>query len=698
MIRLWRFAYLFVPFLFCAVLVSQGNNAQAQASTATVGGRVWLDSNGDGVQDPGEPGIATITVVLFDVAGTLIDIGVTDHFGNYRFNDLQPGSYYVIPDQETLPQDWVPTLPNVGDSRHGSLIHDSVTDSDLLPEQNRTVPTTFIPARGQFLSLDLGLYPLATVGSRAWHDLNGDGIQDIAEPGLPGVTVHLLGGQSGPLMTMTDENGYYHFAALQPGQYQLLFVRPTSYRFSPHNQGDDPQLDSDAQPMLDDASQAQTAFFDLLPSQNETSFDLGLYGVTAVNGLAWTDRDGDGRRSQGEAPLAGVTVELYLDDHRLITKVVTDDTGHYSFTDLRPGDYYLQFIAPDNLVCTRHPQSRDDASIISQADPESGQIMLRGLNMETAMESWSAGFTEPSTLEDRIWLDNDLNGQLDLDETGLADVLVELYDSTDQLQASTRSDSQGFFQFMGLTPGDYRLQVHHPDGYYFTQFLDNDVGIDNTEDGSAGESSSGEGSSGEGNAGVNHAVSNITSSDIDPVTGSTDIVALQPGLQSGIASAGLALDKPIHTRPTEVELIHFGAQPMIDTDDKINNTTQVSITWEAQSETESFGYRIYRSTYVDGISLSHNGRLNAALITPEMLPSQPMDGHIHEWIDSSILPNLHYRYWLVSVIDGQEESVFGPVEVHATTDSQALNPTQNITQTANLSGSKLIFLPLICSK
>ena len=52
-----------------------------------IGNRVWLDIDGDGVQDPGEATIAGVTVELLDDSGAVIATAVTDANGNYYFSN-----------------------------------------------------------------------------------------------------------------------------------------------------------------------------------------------------------------------------------------------------------------------------------------------------------------------------------------------------------------------------------------------------------------------------------------------------------------------------------------------------------------------------------------------------------------------------------------------------------------------------------
>lgn len=53
------------------------------------------------------------------------------------------------------------------------------------------------------------------IGDRVWDDLDGDGVQEGSEPGMPGVTVNLLDGLGGWLAsTTTNASGYYSFTDL----------------------------------------------------------------------------------------------------------------------------------------------------------------------------------------------------------------------------------------------------------------------------------------------------------------------------------------------------------------------------------------------------------------------------------------------------------------------------------------------------
>jgi len=108
-----------VPIAFNTTTLSCGVNC-----TGAIGDFVWQDTNQNGIQDAGEPGIPGVTVNLFDKSGNKIASTVTDQNGFYLFSGLCAGDYAVAVDQTTVPSGFVPTVCNnqagVGDNSNCS--------------------------------------------------------------------------------------------------------------------------------------------------------------------------------------------------------------------------------------------------------------------------------------------------------------------------------------------------------------------------------------------------------------------------------------------------------------------------------------------------------------------------------------------------------------------------------------------------
>ena len=143
---------------------------------------------------------------------------------------------------------------------------------------------------GGTLKCDIGAYERApesgTVGDFVWRDTNGDGVQDAGEPGIAGVTVTLrIGCAAGnALTTTTDSAGAYHFANLASGNYQLEFIRPAGFSFSPRYAGGDFLVDSNPDPET-----GLDACRFLAAGQTRDALDAGLVPDTAVAGLGIGD-------------------------------------------------------------------------------------------------------------------------------------------------------------------------------------------------------------------------------------------------------------------------------------------------------------------------------------------------------------------------------------------------------------------------
>ncbi|HEY6007855.1 MAG TPA: SdrD B-like domain-containing protein, partial [Geobacteraceae bacterium] len=114
-----------------------------QTSDAIVGNRVWLDWNGDGVQQFEEPGVGGVCVNLYDASGAQVDATTTDSNGYYGFNLPAADGRYVI--EVVQPPGMLFTTFKAGGNDD--------LDSDVDPPSGRMEVT----ARGTLLTLDAGL-------------------------------------------------------------------------------------------------------------------------------------------------------------------------------------------------------------------------------------------------------------------------------------------------------------------------------------------------------------------------------------------------------------------------------------------------------------------------------------------------------------------------------------------------------------
>jgi len=94
-----------------------------------------------------------------------------------------------------------------------------------------------------------GIQMLGGLSGTVWEDIDGDGIQDDDEPGIPNVIVRILDCDGNEISTQfTDESGLYNFNNILAGDYQVIFDLSNveeDFVFTLQNIGDD-NLDNDA--------------------------------------------------------------------------------------------------------------------------------------------------------------------------------------------------------------------------------------------------------------------------------------------------------------------------------------------------------------------------------------------------------------------------------------------------------------------
>jgi hypothetical protein len=278
---------------------------------------------------------------------------------------------------------------------------DPEIDSNANPITGRTAAVT-IESGDVNLSIDAGVYQLASVGDRVWHDLNANGIEDIGEPGLPGVTVTLTRTTAAPSSAgadavrqtiVTDARGRYLFENLRPGTFVIGFVAPPGFIFSPRTQ-DNPNLDSNPNP-----ASGVTDPFDLSSSQRNLTFDAGLFRPASVGQWVWLDTDNDALFGPNEKGIPGVIVNLYPAEQPVVSTsaapatLLTDTTGRFQFNLLPPGDYFLEFIRPAGLDFVK--QSPPSVAAGSDADPATGRTVVFTLSEGEIDLSWQAGLALP---------------------------------------------------------------------------------------------------------------------------------------------------------------------------------------------------------------------------------------------------------------------------------------------------------------
>lgn len=221
-----------------------------------IGNFVWDDLDKDGRQDAGEPGIAGVTVQLWNSTKTaLLDSATTNASGLYTVTAPLPGDYRIRvllpgPDDEFSPKDAAG-----GDNQLDSDINPTGTNfgfTDIFTLASNVISTTIMDA-----GIIVYRPPTPTrtptpinVGNFVWHDLNANGVQDAGEPGVGGVTLQLWNDAKTALIhqTTSNSNGNYMLVAPLSGNYRVRVLLPSGASFTTLDAGANDQTDSDINP------------------------------------------------------------------------------------------------------------------------------------------------------------------------------------------------------------------------------------------------------------------------------------------------------------------------------------------------------------------------------------------------------------------------------------------------------------------
>jgi hypothetical protein len=202
-----------VALAIALAVVIPGSALAGEPPPSQVSGLVWLDSNKNGVPDPGEPGLPGVAVVVRDGAGQQAGAVRTDAGGRYTAT-APAGTFAVCFGLPDVYADYLFTAGN------GCVPGAAVVNAGIVAPPNKVAGTV-------------------------WVDMNKDGLRDDGEPRVAGVTLFILEGTGRVVgRATTGPDGRYEVSNLPDGTFMVCFAVNEVTR---PNAGED-DLDSDANP------------------------------------------------------------------------------------------------------------------------------------------------------------------------------------------------------------------------------------------------------------------------------------------------------------------------------------------------------------------------------------------------------------------------------------------------------------------
>ena len=300
---------------------------------AILGDTVWYDDDGDGFQQPWEPGIPGVTVCTTPQSGFIPPAcDLTDANGKYEIPVL-PGTYLV---GSSRPAGLTPTTPE----QHGPVTvvaDDKYWDADFGYNDSLTNPR------------------LGKIGNLVFLDKDQDGRFDSNESPQAGVSVDLIRDSNNngqwddgePIIATTTSasslglnNSNYLFTGVPQGRY-LVHVSDTNGVLTDFIKSPVPA------PGTDNTNQNDPYPVYLVnPGNNNYTADFGYYkpdipDTGVIGNQVWIESDGDGifNPTHKDFGQHGVTVELW-EGGSVIATTTTGASGDYAFLHLPDGVLY----------------------------------------------------------------------------------------------------------------------------------------------------------------------------------------------------------------------------------------------------------------------------------------------------------------------------------------------------------------------
>lgn len=400
------------PNVVTVTLTTSRHQAEADfgdRGIGTIRGTVFNDQDGNQEQDVGEAGIQGVTVRLLQ-EGSPVFTTTTSGGGVYEFDPVWLGEYTV---HETDPEGYVSTTENTA--------------------------TVSLTMTQQVEVRNFGDRGVGTIQGTVFSDENGNEEQDEDEQGIPGVTITILQDGSVTSTTTTASDGSYRFTSQLLGDYTVRETNPEGYTST----------------TADEVEVSLTA-----PGQQET-VDFGDRRAGAIEGIVFSDDNGNEEQDTEEQGIPGVTISL-RQDNSTITTTTTASDGTYRFDPVWLGEYTVEETDPNGYVSTTPNEVTVSLTTTSQ------------------IEVIDFGNRGAGTIRGTVFNDKNGDGIQNGGEPGVEGVAITVLQDSSSI-STTMTASDGSYTFAPLFLGDYTVRETNPDGYRST--TDDEVAISLTTPG-----------------------------------------------------------------------------------------------------------------------------------------------------------------------------------------------------------------------
>ncbi len=415
----------------------------------SISGFVYLVAPGEDcngvVNAPGNQMLEGVEVVLQDKLGTIISRTKTDANGRYEFSNMPIGQYRIV---EYTPSGLLDGEAHVG--RIDGVLSGSASGGGLIQEITMT-------ANGRGVEYNFCEISPATISGFVYHDRSDDGVREANEEAIPNVSISLVDAAGKTVATtLSDPQGRYEFRNVVPGTYSLVEAQPANYYDGKDTTG---TVLGTKRGSLGGDNDSLVAI-ELKQGEIGLNFNFGeLLGAT-LSGRVHIDSNDNCFYDPGEGTPAGIEIRLIDSRGQEVAKTVTGVDGKYRFENIKPGEYtVIEGEVPGTFEGTSRPGS---AGGVAEPPNRIGKITLA--SAEVAIDY---DFCErpPAEISGVVSSDRDGDGEFDINEPIISDVVIELYNDSGDRIATARTDSNGRYKFSNLPAGQYTVREIQPTGW-----------------------------------------------------------------------------------------------------------------------------------------------------------------------------------------------------------------------------------------
>ncbi len=524
--------------------------------TLSIGNLVWKDLNNNGHAELGEPGLEGVEVVLYDAGpdgkdatDVIVATKTTDTNGNYLFDGLVEGNYYVKLTGNGIPEGLYSSTGDGNDDDDFEGLYEPAISSDTSNNyDNGTIMGTMVMSDvvelvideepitdgdtnpNTNLTIDFGFFRPDTFDLALTKRL-ADGQTNIVVPGdtlIYALDVKNTGNVDASSVSVVDylpadlilaDTNWIDIGGV------VVLVNPIP--FIAVGESVTVNIVTIINPDFQGGVIANYATvdepLDSIPDNNLDTIKIEVRKkLLSLGDLVWNDLDNDGKYDPSETGIQGVTLELYNagDDGKDATDTLkatttTDADGFYLFQNLQAGNYYVKITGgvPADMISSTGNGASDpgtngdyEPSNLTDANEEDngtqmGTMIMSGIVvLEYDNEPLNDGDNNSTTnltvdfgLYKPVLTPAGLSGKafVDCNNNGISTGDSPLAGITVALSGdatmNTTTDANGVFSFGSLAAGTYKLTFGTKTGLtYTTQDQGSDDAIDSDIDAATG--------------------------------------------------------------------------------------------------------------------------------------------------------------------------------------------------------------------